>query len=105
MATLADEGAGDMARLLGEEGRGVAVAWGQRRFRALIGNPAVEFGLVAGGFDPSSGVMMKALRDEIGLPLPTRGDRLSADGKGYKVTGVSDNSNWPVVTIHAEMIT
>ena len=44
MATLADEVASDMARLLGEEGRGVAVAWGQRRFRALIGNPAVEYG-------------------------------------------------------------
>ena len=49
--------------------------------------------------------MMKALRDEIGLPLPTRGDRLTADGKSYKVTGVADNSNWPVVTIHAELIT
>lgn len=105
MATLAEEVASDMARLLGEEGRGVTVEWGQKRFRALIGNPAVEYGLVAGGFDPSSGVMMKALRDEIGLPLPTRGDRLSADGKSYKVTGVADNSIWPVVTIHAEMIT
>lgn len=102
---MAEEVAEDFARLLGEEGRGVRVAWGQKSFRALIGNPAVEYGLVAGGFDPSSGVMMKALRDEIGLLLPTRGDRLSADGKSYKVTGVADNSNWPVVTIHAEMIT
>ncbi|HQL24277.1 MAG TPA: hypothetical protein PKY95_07650 [candidate division Zixibacteria bacterium] len=103
--TLADEVSEDFSKLLGEEGRGVVVAWGQKSFRALIGNPAVEFGLVAGGFDSTSGVMMKALRSEIGLPLPARGERLIADGKTYKVTGVADNSNWPVVTIHAEMIT
>lgn len=103
--TLADEVAGDVGRLLGEEGRGVRVAWGQKSFRALLGNPAVEYGLAAGGFDPSSGVMMKALRDEIGAPLPTRGERLTADGKSYKVTGITDNSIWPVVTIHAEMVT
>lgn len=103
--TMAEEVAEDFAKLLGEEGRGVRVAWGQKSFRALIGNPAVEYGLVAGGFDPSSGVMMKALREEIGLPLPVRGERLIADGKTYKVTGIADNSNWPIVGIHAEMIT
>jgi len=103
--TLTEEVAEDFARLLGEEGRGVRVAWGQKSFRALIGSPSVEYGLVAGGFDPSSAVMVRALRADVGPPLPSRGDRLTTDGRAYKVTGLTDNSNWPIITIHAEMIT
>ncbi len=93
----------DFSELLSE--RGVGVEWKGRRFRALIGSPSVEYGLVAGGFDPSSAVMVRALRADVGPPLPARGDRLSADGRTYKVTGLTDNSNWPIITIHAELLT
>ncbi|HPA20879.1 MAG TPA: hypothetical protein PLU30_24235 [Verrucomicrobiae bacterium] len=93
----------DFSELLSE--RGVGVEWKGRSFYALIGSPAVEYGLVAGGFDPSSAVMIRALREDVGPPVPTRGDRLTADGRAYKVTGITDNSNWPIITIHAELVT
>lgn len=95
--------ASDFSELLSE--RGVGVEWKGRSFRALIGSPSVEYGLVAGGFDPSSAVMVRALRADVGPPLPSRGDRMTADGRAYKVTGLTDNSNWPIITIHAELIT
>lgn len=95
--------ASDFSEFLTE--RGIQVEWKGRSFHALIGSPAVEYGLVAGGFDPSSAVMVRVLRADVGPPLPTRGDRLSADGRAYKVTGLTDSSNWPIITIHAEMIT
>lgn len=93
----------DFSELLSD--RGVQVEWKGRSFRALIGSPSVEYGLVAGGFDPSSAVMVRAIRADVGPPLPARGDRLTADGRAYKVTGLTDNSNWPIITIHAELIT
>lgn len=95
--------ASDFSELLSE--RGVQVEWKVRSFPALIGSPSVEYGLVAGGFDPSSAVMVRALRADVGPPLPARGDRLTVDGRAYKVTGLTDNSNWPIITIHAELIT
>jgi len=101
--SLPDSLCGDLSELLIE--RGVGVEWKGRTFRALIGSPSVDYGLVAGGFDPSSTVMVRALRADVGPPLPSRGDRLTADGRAYKVTGLTDNSNWPIITIHAEMIT
>lgn len=98
-----DDIASDFSELLSE--RDIQVEWKGRSFHALIGSPAVEYGLVAGGFDPSSAVMIRALRADVGPPLPARGDRLTADGRVYKVTGLTDNSNWPILTIHAELIT
>lgn len=103
VAALSDSIAPDFAELLSE--RGVQVEWKGRAFCSLIGSPSVEYGLVAGGFDPSSAVMVRALRADVGPPLPSRGDRLNADGRSYKVTGLTDNSNWPIITIHAELIT
>lgn len=103
MSNVTSAIASDLSELLSE--RGVQVEWKGRSFRGLIGSPSVEYGLVAGGFDPSSAVMVRALRADVGPPLPSRGDRLSADGRAYKVTGLTDNSNWPIITIHAEMIT
>lgn len=103
MPALSDSVGLDFDELLSE--RGVGVECKGRSFRALIGSPSVEYGLVAGGFDPSSAVMVRALRADVGPPLPTRGDRLNADGRAYKVTGITDNSNWPIITIHAELLT
>jgi len=100
---MSDSLASDFSEFLCE--RGIQVEWKGRFFRALIGSPSVEYGLVAGGFDPSSAVMIRALREDVGTPLPSRGDRLTADGRAYKVTGITDNSNWPIITIHAELLT
>ena len=102
--TLAEEVAADFGEILSD--RGVDVAWGTNKsFRALVGTPAVEYGLGAGGWDATSVITVRARREDIGNPIPVRGQRLTINRRTYKVTGVADNGNWPIVTLTAELIT
>jgi len=101
---LPDEVSSDFREILAE--RGTYVEWGaSQRFKALVTTPGIDYGMASGGWDATSTIQVRALREDIGAVGPVRGARLTIGRRTYKVTGMPPESDWPIAIYTAELIT